>query len=75
MQECLEVFHHLPPAEAAEKVLAAWRHSEEDSGNPYQDVIYHEQPFRMASALAGSALDIDDNNFPAYAAILEKHGW
>lgn len=74
VEECLNVFHGVPRDRAGQLVRDAWQ--EHDGRNqPYGDILYHDEPFRIAAGLAGSHLELTEEPFPRYDEILEKHGW
>ena len=74
--DCLLRFHRFD-AEAAERSVQALRERLETElpAGPFHEIYLHEEPWTVASNLAGdeeSRLPVDD--WMAYQAILKQHG-
>lgn len=46
VEECLHVYHGVPREEAAALVKKEWQEHEERN-EPYGDIVYHDEPFRV----------------------------
>jgi hypothetical protein len=76
--DCLVKFHHRSQAVARSEALA-FEGKLQTGAYPTDDVIFHEEPFDTACAIAGTAEDEVDPLFDAssseYEKILKKRGW
>lgn len=74
VEECLVAYHGVSQERAVALVTREWD-EHEARNEPYGDILYHEQPFRVASDLMGSSLDLTREIMPGYWELLKKHGW
>ena len=78
VEDCLVKFHNNSKVGAKSKVQS-FRTELESEPDPVGDIIFHEEPFDTACAIAGTPEgDVDqlfDNLFSEYEKILKKRGW
>ena len=67
--DCLVNFHHMPRSEAAPKVGKARAILDRGPASPfYRDVIYNDEPFKIANDIARQQLNRENSTKPIYAS-------
>lgn len=81
VEDCLVQFHQFAEARAREEVRNLWRRLAqpsipEDTGiegyQPFEDMIYHSEPWYIACNLAGRDIPLDSHKME-YDKILKNH--
>ncbi len=73
VEECLQMFHHLPADQAHAKAKTLRMAIEQAPEGVSANSIYHAEPFDVACDLAGNALDVESHR-KEYESILKLHG-
>jgi hypothetical protein len=72
--DCLVEFHAFDPATAQSESNALRQRIEQSPLGICGDVIYHDEPFDVASDIAGKKLDLSQYR-SQYDLILQRHNW
>jgi hypothetical protein len=70
---CLVAFHKFQPAKADEKVAELQKRFPLKSTSPVVELIYHEEPFRLACKLVNSKMSVKSHS-RKYQEILDSTG-
>jgi hypothetical protein len=69
---CLVWMHHVPKRKSLNMAAAYRARLEKIVGkSPASDIIYHEEPFDVACALAHNEVELDGANWDTYMQILD----